>query len=283
MSGVTNIKNEEAELLDDSRLTELPHEPLSHGRNLLQLDCGSGEDESIVNGSENGVEDGNSMDVEEPDVNSETCWASDNNNDDGNIGNVLLDSTEALLVARQHEQRQEDHKDLDEEDAKKDDDDVDFDKEPKETAEELEDIDSIQNDSVSTVNSAEDREAAIREGFFVFFFGYLSDSIGCGAFDQLMASLMALMAPIMAMGTKLLKKVKGEDDNGQEDAVQEIIDNVQGTGANPFTSGGGGGGGGGPPPGVAEMATAASQGAASAGAAGTATAGAAAAGGTCAN
>ncbi|CAB9517430.1 expressed unknown protein [Seminavis robusta] len=140
------------------------------------------------------------------------------------------------------------------------------------------DLDSIQDDSVSTVHSAEDREAAIREGFFGFFFGYISDSIGCGAFDQLMASLMALMAPIVAMGTKLLKKVKGEDDNGQEDAVQEIIDNVQGTGANPFTSGGGGGGGGGPPPGVAEMATAASQGAASAGAAGAASAGAAAAG-----
>jgi len=131
------------------------------------------------------------------------------------------------------------------------------------------DLSSVFSDSCSSMDSAEAREAAIRDGFLAFLYNYL----GCALFAK-------FVGPILTQGEKLVcqlfKKLKGggeDDEGGLGDELGEELANeaMQMTGdavLNPMAQGGGGGFGGGaggaapvptgapvgPPPGVAEMA-----------------------------
>jgi hypothetical protein len=136
--------------------------------------------------------------------------------------------------------------------------------------------------SEASWNSAEAREAAIRDGFIAFLIGYIQ--------SQFFAKLMGWVNVSWVWFKKKIGRGNEEGENAgidADDLVQEAIE-----AADPgITNMAGGGIGGpaptppngapgvlpGPPPGVAEMAAAASQSAASAGAAG-ASAGAAAGG-----
>jgi hypothetical protein len=140
---------------------------------------------------------------------------------------------------------------------------------------------SEMDESLASWDSADAREAAIRDGFIAFLISYVQ-----GQFFQ---KFMGWANMVWAWFLKKIGRGKEEDDGvDAEDVVQEAVEAVD-PGAMNIAGGGFGGPaptppGGvpmGPPPGVAEMAAAASQSAASAGAAG-ASAGAGAAAGSAA-
>lgn len=109
---------------------------------------------------------------------------------------------------------------------------------------------SFETDSCSSIDSAEARERAIRDGFFSFLVGYVSNTV---------------FQKILEWFQSLLRKLKGNDADADEDVgdageeiAQDVFEAID-PGFNPMGGGGSGGGGAapGPPPGVAEMASAA--------------------------
>ncbi|CAB9501774.1 ECF subfamily RNA polymerase sigma-24 subunit [Seminavis robusta] len=151
-----------------------------------------------------------------------------------------------------------------------------------------------EEDEISSVDSAQEKEAAIRDGFLGFLYGY----IGNGIFQRLLEHFTKCFGCMYKWTMKKLGK--GEEDDmdadvddmpGMDDLAGEVMDavdpgfnpisqSVQGGLGGPPGGGGGGGGAAGPPPGVAEMAAAAGNSAAGGAASGAAAAGAAAAAGS---
>jgi hypothetical protein len=128
----------------------------------------------------------------------------------------------------------------------------------------------VPSDSLSW-DSADAREAAVRDGFL----GWLQDYIKNDLFQKFLDNVMPIFAPVFAIVSKFFQKIKkmaGQEDDevGAEDLAEELMDAADPGVANwaqlgqstnamggPIPGGGGGGGAGGMPPGVAEMAASA--------------------------
>ena len=81
-------------------------------------------------------------------------------------------------------------------------------------------MDSVFSESESSLDSAEARERAIQAGFLGFLYGYFQNML----FQEMMPMIMKYAAPILKFVDKILKKLRGDEDDGGTDELMDAAD-----------------------------------------------------------